>query len=230
MGDRSRYLAQAEAWLGAKKGDGKYEEMLEWFNKNPKGLKADSENCSEFTVSCALKAISINQPFIPIATTANAQSKMWKSLSRTPVVGSLAYFDYKDGNGISHVEIVTEVTDRDVKTINGNANHKVVRMSRRKTYRYFAGFGVPDWPKEVDMTKWQEAAAKQITLRKGSVGPLVLWLQRYLQSEGFYKNGTQDGIFGSYMEQAVRDFQRSTGGKLYVDGIVGWNTWNYILD
>ena len=83
------------------------------------------------------------------------------------------------------------------------------------------------------MTKWQETAARQIILKKGSVGTLVRWLQQYLQGEGFYKNGMLDGVFGSYMQQAVKDFQRASAGKpkgdLFVDGIVGWNTWNYIL-
>lgn len=229
MGDRSNYIKTAKSWLGAKRGDGRYEEMLAWFNKNKQGYKADTENCCEFTVACAIKTFGTNQPFIPVINYANAQAKMWKSLSKTPVVGSLAYFDYKDGKGISHVEIVTEVTDNEVKTINGNSNHKVVEVTRKRTYRYFAGFGVPNWPKEVDMTKWQEAAAKQIQLQKGSSGPLVLWLQDYLKDKGFYKNGLRDGVFGRTMKQAVMDFQRSTG-KLYVDGIVGWNTWDYILD
>lgn len=234
MKDRSKYIAQAEAWLGAKRGDGKYEEMLEWFNKNPKGLKADTENCCEFTVACAIKAFGVDEKYIPVCNYANGQAKMWKKLTTAPSVGSLAYFDYQDGNGISHVEIVTDVTPTEVKTINGNSNHKVVRVTRKRTYKYFAGFGLPDWPKEeVDMTKWQEAAARQIVLKKGSVGTLVRWLQMYLQEQGFYKNGTLDGIFGSYMQQAVKDFQRASAGKpkgdLYVDGIVGWNTWNYIL-
>lgn len=231
MNDRSLYIAQAEAWLGAKRGDGVYEEMLNWFNKNPKGIKADTENCCEFTVACALKALGINQTFIPISNYSKNQATLWKNgLSKTPEIGSLAYFDYKDGNSISHVEIVTGLTETEIQTINGNSYHKVVRVTRKRTYRYWAGFGIPEWPEEeIDMTKWQEAAAKQIILRKGSVGTLVRWLQSYLKENGHYKNGTLDGVFGSYMEQAVRDFQRATNGKLYVDGIVGWNTWSYIL-
>lgn len=229
MNERTKYLNQAKAWVGAKRGDGVYEEMLQWFNKNPKGIKADTENCCEFTVACALKALGINQHIIPIANYSNAQAKMWKRLSETPAVGSLAYFDYKDGNGISHVEIVTEFDAETIKTINGNYNHRVVEMSRKRTHKYIAGYGIPDWPKEeIDMTKWQEAAARQIVLKKGSVGPLVLWLQKYLQERGYYKTGLLDGVYGATMQQSVRDFQRATD-KLYVDGIVGWNTWSYIL-
>ena len=234
MGDLKKYIQTAEGWLGAKAGDPAYSEMLRIFNTNKQGYRSDTENCCEFTVSCALKAFGLDQKYIPVCNYANGQAKMWKKLTTAPSVGSLAYFDYQDGKGISHVEIVTDVTPTEVKTINGNSNHKVVRVTRKRTYKYFAGFGKPDWPKEeVDMTKWQEAAARQIVLKKGSVGTLVRWLQQYLQSEGFYKNGSLDGIFGSYMQQAVKDFQRASAGRpkgdLYVDGIVGWNTWNYIL-
>ena len=230
MNERRKYINQAEGWLGAERGDDRYDEIIDWFNRNPKGIKADSEDCTEFTVACALKALGINQPFIPIASTANAQAKMWKKLSSTPEVGSIAYFDYRDGKGISHAEIVTELDAEIIKTINGNKNHKVIRMSRPRNYKYFAGFGIPEWPKEeIDMTAWQTAAAKQINLTKGSVGPLVLWLQKYLKEQGFYKTGLLDGVYGATMTQAVRDFQRASG-KLYVDGIVGWNTWNFILN
>ena len=234
MNDRAKYIKTAEEWLGAKLGDERYAAMLEWFNLNPEGYKADTENCCEFTVACAIKAFGTNQKYIPVSNYSKGQAAKWKTLSKSPEVGSLAYFDYKDGNGISHVEIVVDVSPTEIKTINGNANHKVVRVTRKRTYKFFAGFGIPEWPREeVDMTKWQEAAAKQIILKKGSVGTLVRWLQMYLQEHGYYKNGTLDGVFGSYMQQAVRDFQRASKGKpngdLYVDGIVGWNTWNYIL-
>lgn len=228
MGERTKYLEIAESYIGAKKGDGKYEKMLAWFNKNPKGLKADTENCSEFTVACALQALGINQPFIPISSTANAQAKMWKKLSTTPSVGSLVYFDYRDGNGISHVEIVTDVGEKTITTINGNQNHKVVKMSRLRTFKYIAGYGVPAWPREgIDMTSWQKAAAGQIEIKRGVRGPMVLWLQDYLKEEGFYKAGKRDSYCGSYMADEIGKWQKAKG--LYVDKIVGENCWNYIF-
>ena len=229
MSDLSKYLAQAREWLGAQRGDGRYEEMLAWFNKNKQGYKADTENCCEFTVACALKAIGLDQTYIPVINYANGQARLWKNgLSQKPVPGALAYFDYKDGHGISHVEIVTEVTDTEIKTINGNQNHKVVEMSRKKTYKYFAGFGIPQWPKEeVNMTEWQKAAAGQVELKKGMNGTLVLWMQKYLKEQGYYQNGTLDAKFGNYMKESVKQWQRANG--LYADGIVGPYCWKFIL-
>jgi hypothetical protein len=229
MGYRERYLAPANAWVGAKRGDKAYTDMLNCFNTNPKGIKADSEDCSEFTVACAIKAFGKNQHFIPIASTANAQSKLWpEGLSDTPRPASIVYFDYRDGLGISHAEIVEDVYGGIIYTINGNFNHKVVKMNRKLNYRYIAGYGIPDWPKEKeDMNAWQTAAIKQIVLKYGSVGPLVLWLQKYLQSKGYYLMGDRDSKWLEYMDKEFERFQRDNG--LYVDRICGVNCWKFIL-
>ena len=61
------------------------------------------------------------------------------------------------------------------------------------------------------------------TLRLGSTGPIVEFLQNILEQLGLY-SGTIDGIFGTGTQNAVISFQRQNG--LVPDGIVGRRTWN----
>ncbi len=60
------------------------------------------------------------------------------------------------------------------------------------------------------------------TLRLGSIGPIVQFLQNILKILGFYF-GSLDGIYGNGTKNAVINFQTAFG--LYPDGIVGTLTW-----
>ncbi|NES79854.1 MULTISPECIES: peptidoglycan-binding protein [Okeania] len=60
------------------------------------------------------------------------------------------------------------------------------------------------------------------TLYFGSTGEDVEYLQIWLKAAGF-RSLVVDGIFGVATEEAVKNFQKSSG--LTVDGIVGPQTW-----
>ncbi|MGI5839991.1 MAG: LysM peptidoglycan-binding domain-containing protein, partial [bacterium] len=64
------------------------------------------------------------------------------------------------------------------------------------------------------------------TLRRGSTGPYVTFLQARLTDLGF-SPGPVDGIFGAQTEAAVKAFQ--TARNLTPDGIVGPATWGRLL-
>ena len=60
------------------------------------------------------------------------------------------------------------------------------------------------------------------TLYFGSTGEDVEYLQIWLKAVGF-RSLVVDGIFGVATQEAVNNFQKSSG--LTVDGIVGPQTW-----
>lgn len=227
MTDREKFIKQAESWIGAVEGDNKYREIIETFNGNKQHYRYDGQGCCEFTVACALKAFGVDQKYIPVTNYANAQSKMWKQLRKEPSLGALAYFDYNDGNGISHVEIVRRLEANRIYTIDGNNRHKVTGRVHSTHNGYIVGYGTPFWKEEeIDMTDFQKAVIGQITVKKGDRGSLVLWLQKYLQRQGFYKEGLQDGVFGEYMFKETKLWQKSVG--LVNDGWYGKNAFEYI--
>ena len=67
------------------------------------------------------------------------------------------------------------------------------------------------------------AACPQV--RKGAKGNVTRLIQERLNSVGF--NISTDGIFGENTKNAVKVFQKNRG--LTEDGIVGPNTWEYLL-
>ena len=61
---------------------------------------------------------------------------------------------------------------------------------------------------------------ENINLKKGSKGEQVREVQTLLQKKGYY-NGRIDGDYGELTVEAVKKFQKSTNGKLTIDGVVG---------
>lgn len=76
-------------------------------------------------------------------------------------------------------------------------------------------------------TKTWEALQSHPTIKNGSRGSAVKEAQTILNNLG-YNAGSVDGIFGTNTENAVKQFQQNMG--LSVDGIVGKNTWDKLLN
>lgn len=73
-----------------------------------------------------------------------------------------------------------------------------------------------------DLTKYDDVATSQPTLRKGDRGESVKQLQSKLRDRGY--TVAVDGIFGNKTLEAVKAYQADHG--MTVDGVVGPKTWN----
>jgi peptidoglycan hydrolase-like protein with peptidoglycan-binding domain len=84
-----------------------------------------------------------------------------------------------------------------------------------------------------EVAKFVEACRNTV-VRQNDRGPVVEFLQTQLDKDGYRLNRGRkpgagiDGVFGYMTDKAVKQFQKDEG--LTVDGIVGPNTWNTLLE
>lgn len=92
-------------------------------------------------------------------------------------------------------------------------------------FRYARGLGRVG---VVDTPTWRAllSGPPLPTLRSGSSGPYVAFLQARLKDYGF-DPGPVDGVFGPRTRDAVMSFQRAAG--IAADGVVGPITWGVLL-
>lgn len=144
---------------------------------------------------------------------------------KTPKAGDLVFFKYSTNNRrANHVGLVISVNGDVITTIEGNTSKtsqdnggKVMKRTRKSCIVAFAR------PK-YDSSSTVDIAPRK-TLRMGSVGSDVKYLQIKLTELGYHVGGI-DGIFGVNTCNAVIDFQTNSG--LQADGVVGEKTWAII--
>jgi hypothetical protein len=76
---------------------------------------------------------------------------------------------------------------------------------------------------------------QRITLRRGSTGPCVTTVQRLMNAfqdihDTSWPDLAYDGKFGAQTDMVVRKYQRTKLGRLTVDGVVGPQTWQALID
>lgn len=118
----------------------------------------------------------------------------------------------------------THNTNTHVHNETSPATHKngydewVARLQRELNVQFHKGLAV-------DGLKGHKTLNACITVKRGASGNITRLIQERLNSVGFHLS--TDGIFGSGTEKAVKVFQKNRGLKQ--DGIVGRNTWDWLL-
>ena len=85
---------------------------------------------------------------------------------------------------------------------------------------------VDNWVSRLDAECKKQGFNGYPTVKKGAKGNITKLIQERLNSVGFNLN--VDGSFGNDTEYAVKVFQRNR--NLSNDGVVGANTWRYLVD
>jgi N-acetylmuramoyl-L-alanine amidase len=126
-------------------------------------------------------------------------------------------------NGVT-VQIPNTNTNTPVRHETAPTGHKngydewVARLQRELNAQFHKGL-------VVDGLRGSKTLGACVTVKRGARGNITRLIQERLNSVGFHIS--TDGIFGSGTEKAVKVFQRNRG--LSADGIVGRNTWDWLL-
>jgi hypothetical protein len=174
--------------------------------------------------------------------------KQMGAKKKTPKAGDVVFFYNNSMKRIAHVGLVTEVTSTRFYTVEGNTSSDpgVVRNGgsvNQKNYAlnyslaYFATpqYGVVTKGTDTVATSTTKASTKTaadngnpytapastgVTLKKGSKGESVKWVQYELNQ--WKSSLSVDGEFGTNTETQVKAYQKAYG--LTVDGQVGPKT------
>ena len=158
-------------------------------------------------------------------TASCAQMLEWfeahSQITKSPQAGDIVFFRYSMNNRrTNHVGLVVDVKGNVITTIEGNtsknSNDNGGRVMRRKRSSKIVGYARP---------AYEGATIARKTVRMGSKGEDVKYLQQKLASYGYHVGGA-DGIFGVNTCNAVIEFQSDHG--LVADGVVGIKTWEKI--
>ena len=120
------------------------------------------------------------------------------------------------GEVTSSTEVPTPQPSEPVKS--SGYDEWVARLQQELNYQFKRGL-------TVDGLKGPKTLNACPTVKKGAKGNVTRLIQERLNSVGFSLGA--DGIFGTATYNAVKVFQRNRGSSQ--DGIVGKNTWNWLL-
>ena len=175
----------------------------------------------------------------------------WKeSDSYVPKPGDVIMYAWGDNgvgdctSGASHVGIVVSCDGKTITVIEGNKSDAVGYREIAVNGRYIRGFGLPDYaskateaePTTPAPTPAPEEPKKEDTitmelrmLKRGMSGNDVRAAMLLMKDKGYYPWNipATDKLFGAKMEQGLKKMQAEHG--LGVDGLLGKNSWTYLL-
>ena len=249
---RQKVVAAAKAWLGCNEADGSHRQIVDLYNSHKplaRGYKLQYGDawCAGFVSAVAIKCglTDIMPTEVGVGNMIDLYRKLgrWKEQdSYIPSPGDVIMYAWGDSgvgdctSGASHVGIVASCDGKTITVIEGNKENAVGYREIAVNGRYIRGFGLPDYASKADKTPAPAPAEKEATvnmelrmLKKGMSGNDVRAAMLLMKDKGYYPDAipATDKLFGPKMDAGVRKMQKEH--NLGVDGIIGKNSWTYLL-
>ena len=249
---REKVVATAKAWIGYNEADGSHRKIVDVYNSHRPlargyALKYTDAWCAGFVSAVAIKLglTDIMPTEVGVGNMIDLYRRLgrWKEQdSYVPSPGDVIMYAWGDSgagdcaSGASHVGIVVSCDGKTITVIEGNKNNAVGYREIAVNGRYIRGFGLPDYASEATETHTPAPAEKEATvnmelrmLKKGMSGNDVRAAMLLMKDKGYYPDAipATDKLFGPKMDAGVRKMQKEH--NLGVDGIIGKNSWTYLL-
>lgn len=235
----------AKTYIGTTEGSNNHREIIDLYNK---GRYSDAYQmtmndtwCCAFVVAMFVQCNAGD--IIPGYAACDQMIYMfktwgrWKARSASVNAGDIIFYDWNADGSADHVGIVVQNRFGELSIIEGNKSDSVSYRSISSSYPQIIGYGVPNYDASdgngspVDLTGGISDIDKNYIntlplLFKGCKSVYVKIAQLLLN----YYGGCEldiDGDFGPRTYNAVTAYQKAN--KLEVDGMIGRQTWAYLL-
>lgn len=252
---REKVVAAAKAWLGCNEADGSHRQIVDVYNSHRPlargyALKYTDAWCAGFVSAVAIKLGLAD--IMPTEVGVGNMIELYRKLGRwqesdsyVPKPGDVIMYAWGDngvGNctsGASHVGIVVSCDGKTITVIEGNKANAVGYREIAVNGRYIRGFGLPDYASKATenepvspapATNKEETIEMELRmLKRGMSGNDVRAAMLLMKDKGYYPYTipASDKLFGPKMEAGVRKMQAEH--KLGVDGLIGFNSWTFLL-
>lgn len=252
---REKVVAAAKAWIGCNEADGSHRQIVDVYNSHRPlargyALKYTDAWCAGFVSAVAIK-LGLTD-IMPTEVGVWNMIELYRKLGRwqesdsyVPKPGDVIMYAWGDNgvgdctSGASHVGIVVSCDGKTITVIEGNKANAVGYREIAVNGRYIRGFGLPDYASKATenepvspapATNKEETIKMELRmLKRGMSGNDVRAAMLLMKDKGYYPYAipASDKLFGPKMEAGVRKMQAEH--KLGVDGLIGFNSWTFLL-
>lgn len=252
---REKVVATAKAWLGCNEADGSHRKIADVYNSHRPlargyALKYTDAWCAGFVSAVAIK-LGLTD-IMPTEVGVWNMIELYRKLGRwqesdsyVPKPGDVIMYAWSDNgvgdctSGASHVGIVVACDGKTITVIEGNKANAVGYREIAVNGRYIRGFGLPDYASKATenepvspapATNKEETIKMELRMLKRAMsGNDVRAAMLLMKDKGYYPYTipATDKLFGPKMEAGVRKMQAEH--NLGVDGLIGFNSWTFLL-